>query len=55
VAWGREDGDDPGMGIQFVYQNDLQRREFEGIVEKLILESLGPLLFEKLLGKAPVN
>ena len=52
VAWARSDGDDPGMGIRFVYTNDGQRSEFEGIVEKMMFESLGPLLSGKLLEKS---
>ena len=51
VAWARSDGDDPGMGIRFVYGNDNQRAEFEGVVEKMMFESLGPLLSGKLLDK----
>jgi type IV pilus assembly protein PilZ len=55
VVWAKEDGEEPGMGIRFVYQDDSQRKEFEGIVERLMLESLGPLLVEKLLGKEPAG
>ena len=51
VVWAKEDGEEPGMGIRFVYGDDGQRKEFEGMIEKLMLESLGPLLVEKLLGK----
>lgn len=49
VAWARAEGDDPGMGIRFVYSTDGQRAEFEGVVEKMMFESLGPLLSGKLL------
>lgn len=53
VVWARADGEEPGMGIRFIYNDEEQRRDFEAIVEKLILENLGPVLFEKLLGKGP--
>jgi len=52
VAWARSDGDDPGMGIRFVYSSDGQRTDFEGVVEKMMFESLGPLLSGKLLDKS---
>ncbi|MGI5862565.1 MAG: TIGR02266 family protein [Myxococcales bacterium] len=51
VAWAKADGDEPGMGIRFVYATESQRAEFEGIVERMMLESLGPLLSAHLLDK----
>jgi type IV pilus assembly protein PilZ len=54
VVWSKADGDEPGMGIRFIYSNDSQRAEFEGVVEKLMADSLGADLTEKLL-KKPVN
>jgi type IV pilus assembly protein PilZ len=54
VVWSKPDGDEPGMGIRFIYSNDSQRSEFEGVVEKLMADSLGADLTEKLL-KKPVN
>jgi type IV pilus assembly protein PilZ len=42
------------MGIRFIYSNDSQRAEFEGVVEKLMADSLGVDLTEKLL-KKPVS
>ena len=51
VVWSQTDGEEPGMGIRFIYSTDTQRSDFEAIVEKLLLENLGPVLFEKLLGK----
>ena len=53
VVWARADGEEPGMGIRFIYRDDEQRRDFDAMVETLILENLGPVIFEKLLGKAP--
>src|SRR6476469_5394627 len=41
VAWSRTDGDEPGMGIKFVYDNDHQRADFEASVEGLMSDSLG--------------
>ena len=40
---------DPGMGIQFQYDNDRQREVMERIVEKLMVDSLGQLLYSKLM------
>ena len=49
VVWSSTDGAEPGMGIRFIYVTDTQRGEFEGMVEKLMADSLGPQLTEKLL------
>ncbi|KFE63249.1 TIGR02266 family protein [Hyalangium minutum] len=54
VVWSKADGDEPGMGIRFIYSNDSQRSDFEGVVEKLMADSLGADLTEKLL-KKPVG
>jgi type IV pilus assembly protein PilZ len=51
VVWSKADGDEPGMGIRFIYNSDNQRADFEGVVEKLMADSLGPDLTEKLLKK----
>ena len=51
VVWARSEGDEPGMGIRFVYSSDTQRAEFEGIVEKMMSESLGPVISSALLNK----
>jgi len=42
---------EPGMGIRFIYETDEQRESVERTVEKLMVDSLGPLLFRKLMGK----
>lgn len=42
-------GDEPGMGIRFVWADPAERVAFEGIVESLMAESLGPLVTSKLL------
>ncbi len=44
-------GDDPGMGIRFVWSEERDRRAFESVVEGLMSDSLGPMLTGKLLGR----
>ena len=44
-------GDEPGMGIRFVWDDPTRREEFEGLVEGLMQESLGPLVAQHLLRK----
>ena len=51
VVWSTTEGDEPGMGIRFVYSNDTQRSDFEGVVEQLMASSLGSELTSKLLNK----
>ena len=49
-----EDADDerePGMGIGFIYDSEADRERIAGIVERLMVDSLGNVLYEKLLGK----
>ncbi len=53
VVWSKGDGEEPGMGIRFIYSDDKQRGEFEGVVEKLMSDSLGSDLTGKLLKKSP--
>ena len=45
------DTQDPGMGIGFVYESEADRDRIANIVEKLMVDSLGPVLYEKLVGK----
>jgi type IV pilus assembly protein PilZ len=40
-----------GMGIEFQYANDSERRELEKVVEQLAVGQLGEHLADKLLGK----
>ena len=42
---------DPGMGIRFVYDGDEQRRNLEEVVERMMIDSLGPLIYSRLVGK----
>ena len=51
VVWSQADAEEPGMGIRFIYSSDNQRADFEGVVEKLMSDSLGQDLTEKLLKK----
>jgi type IV pilus assembly protein PilZ len=59
VMWVIREGEDPppqaeapyepGMGIRFIYDTDDQRRTVLGQVERLMVDSLGPLLYSKLM------
>ena len=51
VRWSNPEGEDQGMGIQFVYEDESQREQFESMVEGMMVEKLGRELTEKLLGK----
>jgi len=53
VKWIESQGDSPGMGIQFIYASETERADFEGLVEKLMVEKLGQDLVEKILQKSP--
>ena len=53
VVWSKNEGEEAGMGIRFIYSGDAQRSEFEGVVERLMADSLGPDLTRKLLNKPP--
>ncbi|MFI5306842.1 MAG: TIGR02266 family protein [Polyangiales bacterium] len=50
VGKGQGGGGDVGMGIGFVFDSDQERERVQSIVEKLMVESLGPLLYAKLVG-----
>jgi type IV pilus assembly protein PilZ len=61
VRWVKREGEpspegvpenhEPGMGIRFIYADQDQRNAIEGAVEKLMIDSLGQLLYSKLMGK----
>ena len=51
VVWSTNEGEEPGMGIKFVYSNDAQRTDFESVVETLMMDSLGADLTGRLLNK----
>jgi len=40
-----------GMGIRFIYADDKEREHFEGIVEGLMKQSLGDVVYERLMAK----
>ena len=41
----------PGMGIKFIYEDNNQRTAIENKVERLMIDSLGKHLYQKLTGK----
>jgi type IV pilus assembly protein PilZ len=45
-------GQEPGMGIRFLYGSEEERRSVEAIVERLMIDSLGQLIYSKLMGRA---
>ena len=61
VKWTKRDGEpsppgvdenhEAGMGIRFIYSGPDERASIEGTVEKLMIDSLGQLLYSKLMGK----
>jgi type IV pilus assembly protein PilZ len=51
VVWSKGEGEEPGMGIRFIYSGDEQRQAFESVVEALMADSLGSTLTGKLLNK----
>lgn len=59
VAWVNSEGEtqrpevtERGMGIKFIYRDDGQREEFEGVVEELMSRSLGEVVYKKLLERS---
>lgn len=40
---------DPGMGIGFIYDSEADRERIGAAVEKLMIDSLGQVLFEKIM------
>jgi type IV pilus assembly protein PilZ len=42
---------EPGMGIGFVFESEAERERVLGVVERLMLEQLGPVLYDKLMGQ----
>jgi type IV pilus assembly protein PilZ len=49
VVHATSNGDEPGMGIRFVWADELERIEFERVVEQLMEQSLGPHVTHNLL------
>jgi type IV pilus assembly protein PilZ len=46
-----EGGGEPGMGIRFLYESGEERARIQSIVERLMKDSLGPVLYAKLIAK----
>ncbi len=42
---------EPGMGIGFIYSSEAQRARIKTAVENLMIDSLGPVIHEKLIRK----
>jgi type IV pilus assembly protein PilZ len=40
---------EPGMGIRFLYGSDEERRSVESVVERMMIDSLGQLIYSKLM------
>jgi type IV pilus assembly protein PilZ len=53
VVWSKAEGEEPGMGIRFIYSEPHQRADFEEVVEGLMADSLGSELMQRLLSKVP--
>lgn len=61
VKWVKREGEpsppgvaedhEPGMGIRFIYETPAERAAMEGVVERMMIDSLGQLLYSKLMGK----
>jgi type IV pilus assembly protein PilZ len=49
---GVEVGHEPGMGIKFIFESEKERQLIEATVEKMMIDSLGQLLYSKLIGKS---
>lgn len=44
---------EPGMGIGFIFESEAQRQRVLGVVERLMLDQLGPVLYDKLMTHRP--
>lgn len=40
-----------GMGIGFVWESEAERERIHNVVEKLMVGSLGPVIYDKLVGR----
>src|SRR6478672_7937071 len=47
------EGHESGMGIRFVYERDDQRQALERVVEKMMIDSLGQLIYSRLVMEPP--
>jgi type IV pilus assembly protein PilZ len=46
-----ERGEDTGMGIRFLYEDEAERRLIEGVAERLMKDSLGQHVYDQLTKK----
>jgi type IV pilus assembly protein PilZ len=42
---------EPGMGIRFLYGSDEERRAVESVVERMMIDNLGQLIYSKLMDR----
>ena len=54
-AEAKEQGQEAGMGIGFIYATEAERERVVSIVEALMVKSLGPHLYDKLVGGRSKN
>jgi type IV pilus assembly protein PilZ len=47
----RPDVNEHGMGIRFLYADDSQKKKFEAVVEDMMRDALGDVVYKKLLEK----
>lgn len=62
VKWVKREGEpsppgvaadhEPGMGIRFLYASDQERAQVEGVVERMMIDSLGQILYSRLMDRA---
>jgi type IV pilus assembly protein PilZ len=50
---GYPEGHESGMGIRFLYDGPEQREALERVVEKMMVGSLGQLIYARLVGPSP--
>ena len=46
------DAQEAGMGIGFIYESEADRERIRTAVEKLMVDSLGPVLYEKIMNRS---
>jgi type IV pilus assembly protein PilZ len=53
AAQGTGEGETPGMGIRFLFEDDSERQALDDIVERLMADALGEHISGKLLARKP--
>ncbi len=51
VAKGAAPGEEAGMGVKFIFRDEVAQKEFADLVERMMEESLGPDAARALLGR----